>query len=179
MFSEKSWGSIFKWKIFLRWVVPIMMSNKHAICLICLKKMISYAFFLFHAMGMSVSSFVRDKLQLYSFEVYLIWIVYYTSRLFFVFFLLVLTRVAHPKLCFAQKPLLYPNRAQINEENKQPNISKKRGYKINHCIFCFTCVFSFKLTSFCMSDFRISSSKYPYSQPKDKSQASSKEGWRL
>lgn len=94
-------------------------------------------------------------------------------------FLLVLTRVAHPKLCFAQKPLLYPNRAQINEENKQPNISKKRGYKINHCIFCFTCVFSFKLTSFCISDFRISSSKYPNSQLKDKSQASSKEGWRL
>lgn len=29
-------------------------------------------FFLFHAMGMSVTSFVRDKLQLYSFEVYLI-----------------------------------------------------------------------------------------------------------
>lgn len=45
-------------------------------------------FFLFHAMGMSVTSFVRDKLQLYSFEVYLIWIVYYTSRLFFVFFYL-------------------------------------------------------------------------------------------
>lgn len=141
--------------------------------------MISYAIFLFHAMGMSVTFFVRDKLQLYSFEVYLIWIVYYTSRLFFVFFLLVLTRVAHPKLCFAQKPLLYPKRAQINEENKQPNISKKRSTKSIIAYFALTCVFSFKLTSFCISDFRISSSKYPYSQPKDKSQASSKEGWRL
>lgn len=89
--------------------------------------MISYAIFLFHAMGMSVTFFVRDKLQLYSFEVYLIWIVYYTSRLFFVFFLLVLTRVAHPKLCFAQKPLLYPKRAQTIEENKQTHISKKKG----------------------------------------------------
>lgn len=156
------------------------MSNKHAICLIYIFKMISYAIFLFHAMGMSVTSFVRDKLQLYSFEVYLIWIVYYTSRLFFVFFLLVLTRVAHPKLCFAQKPLLYPKRAQTIEENKQTNISKKKGgTKSIIACFPFTCVFSFKLASFCISDFRISSSKYPYSQLKDKSQASSKEGWRL
>lgn len=42
-------------------------------------------------------------------------------------FLLVLTRVAHPKLCFAQKPLLYPKRAQTIEENKQTHISKKKG----------------------------------------------------
>lgn len=138
MFSEKSWGSIFKWKIFLRWVVPLMMSNKHAICLIyILKKMISYAIFF-----ISCNGYVGHFFCTWQTSTLFIWGLFNLNSLLYItivfrVFLLVLTRVAHPKLCFAQKPLLYPKRAQTIEENKQTHISKKRGYKINHCVFCF------------------------------------------
>lgn len=47
----------------------------------------------------------------------------YITIVFRVFFLLVLTRVAHPKLCFAQKPLLYPKRAQISVKKGVQNQS--------------------------------------------------------
>lgn len=137
MFSEKSWGSIFKWKIFLRWVVPIMMSNKHAICLIYIKKMISYAFFFIPCNG-----YVGLFFCTWQTSTLFIWGLFNLNSLLYItivfrVFLLVLTRVAHPKLCFAQKPLLYPKRSQTIEENKQTHIGKKRGYKINHCVFSF------------------------------------------
>lgn len=142
--------------------------------------MISYAIFF-----ISCNGYVGHFFCTWQTSTVFIWGLFNLNSLLYItivfrVFLLVLTRVAHPKLCFAQKPLLYPKRAQTIEENKQTHISKKKGgTKSFIAYFAFTCVFSFKLTSFCISDFRISSSKYPYSQLKDKSQASSKEGWRL
>lgn len=137
MFSEKSWGSIFKWKIFLRWVVPIMMSNKHAICLMYIKENDKLCNFF-----ISCNGYVGLFFCTWQTSTLFIWGLFNLNSLLYItivfrVFLLVLTQVAHPKLCFAPKPLLYPKCAQTIEENKQTHISKKRGYKINHCVFCF------------------------------------------
>lgn len=99
--------------------------------------MISYAIFF-----ISCNGYVGHFFCTWQTSTLFIWGLFNLNSLLYItivfrVFLLVLTRVAHPKLCFAQKPLLYPKRAQTIEENKQTHISKKRGYKINHCVFCF------------------------------------------